>query len=57
MQYNIIIGLAGALLGSGASLIDYFVVSVPYGIMIPLLLVSIILIFTGFIIRKKQKKD
>lgn len=52
-----IISLIGILLGNGALLIDYFVISVPHVIMIPFLIVSIILIFTGLIIRKKQKKD
>ena len=52
-----IISLIGILLGYGALLIDYFVISVPYVIMIPFLIVSIILIFAGFIARRKQKKD
>lgn len=51
------ISLAGILLGNGALLIDYFVMSVPYAIMIPILLVAVILIFTGLIMRRKQKKD
>ena len=49
------ISLAGILLGNVALLVDYFVISVPYGIMIPLLLVACILIFVGLIIRRKQK--
>ena len=52
-----IIWLIGILLGNGALLIDYFVISVPHVIMLPLLIVSITLIFTGLIIGKKQKKD
>lgn len=51
------ISLVGIILGNGALLIDYFVISVPYVIMIPILLVAIILIFTGLIMRKKQKND
>lgn len=49
------ISLAGILLGNGALLIDYFVTYVPYEIMIPVLLISIILIFTGLVMRKKRK--
>lgn len=51
-----IISLIGILLGNGALLIDYFVISVPHVIMIPLLIVSIIFIFTGLIIRKNKEK-
>ena len=51
------ISLVGILLGNIALLVDYFLISVPHVILIPLLIVSIILIFTGLIIRKKQKKD
>ena len=51
------ISLIGILLGYSALLMDYFVISVPYVIMIPLLIVSIILIFTGLIERRKQKQD
>jgi hypothetical protein len=51
------ISLAGVLLGNCALLIDYFVISIPYAIMIPVLLIAIILIFAGLIVRKKQKKD
>lgn len=51
------ISLIGILLGNIALLIDYFIISVPYVIMIPILIVAIILIFTGLFMRKKQKKD
>ncbi|MBQ9083916.1 MAG: hypothetical protein IJY28_10570 [Clostridia bacterium] len=51
------ISLIGILLGYSALLIDYFVISVPYAIMIPLLMVSIVLIFAGLIQRRKQKKN
>ena len=51
------ISLTGILLGYGALLIDYFVISVPYVIMIPLLLVTIILIFAGLIKRRRQKEN
>ena len=51
------ISLIGILLGNIALLVDYFLVSVPYAIMIPILVVAIILIFTGFIMRKKQKNN
>ena len=49
------ISLEGVLLGNCALLIDYFATSIPYAIMIPVLLIAIILIFTGLIVRKKQK--
>ena len=52
-----IISLAGILLGNEALLIDYFVISVPYVLMIPALLIAIILIFTGFMMRKRHKDD
>ena len=51
------ISLAGVLLGNCALLIDYFVTTIPYAIMIPVLLIAIILIFAGLIVKKKQKKD
>lgn len=51
------ISLVGILLGNIALLIDYFIISVPHVIMIPILLVAIILIFAGLVIRRKQKKD
>lgn len=44
------ISLIGVLLGNGALLVDYFAISIPYIIMIPILLVSITLIFAGLII-------
>ena len=51
------IALAGILLGNGALLIDYFVTSVPHVVMIPILLVAIILIFSGLVMRKKHKNN
>lgn len=51
------ISLIGILLGNIALLVDYFLLSIPYVIMIPILIVAIILIFTGLVMRKKQKKD
>ncbi len=50
------ISLIGILLGNGALLIDYFAISIPHIIMIPILVVALILIFAGLIIRKRQKK-
>ena len=49
------ISLIGIILGIGIQIIDFFVISIPYVIFIPLEFVAIILIFAGFIIRKKQK--
>lgn len=43
------ISLIGILLGYGALLIDYFAISIPHIIMIPILIVALILIFTGLI--------
>ena len=51
------ISLIGILLGNIALLVDYFLISVPHVMMIPILFVAIILIFTGLFMRKKQKKD
>ena len=51
------ISLIGILLGNIALLVDYFLISVPHVMMIPILFVAIILIFTGLVMRKKQKKD
>lgn len=51
------ISLAGILLGNGALLIDYFLTSVPHVVMIPILLVAIILIFSGLVMRKKHKNN
>lgn len=50
------ISLIGILLGNIALLVDYFIISVPYVVMIPILFVAIILIFAGLVMRKKQKK-
>ena len=50
------ISLIGIILGNGALLVDYFAISIPYIIMIPLLVISVILIFAGLFMRKKQKK-
>ena len=51
------ISLIGILSGNVALLVDYFIISVPYVIMIPVLLVAIVLIFTGLVMRKRQKND
>lgn len=48
--------MIGIVLGIGVQIIDFFVISIPYVIFIPLEIVAIILIFAGFIIRKKKKK-
>ena len=46
----------GIILGAGIRVVDVLVANIPYVIIIPLQIVAIILIFTGFIIRKKEKK-
>uniref|UniRef100_UPI00405782CB hypothetical protein n=1 Tax=Acetatifactor sp. TaxID=1872090 RepID=UPI00405782CB len=51
------ISLIGIILGIGMQIIDFFVISIPYVIFIPLEIVAIILIYAGFIIRKKQKEQ
>ena len=48
--------LIGIILGNVAWIVDSFVISIPYVIMIPLLVVAIMLIFTGFIIRRSKRK-
>lgn len=50
------ISLAGILLGNISLLVDYFFISIPYAIMIPILLIAVVLIFAGLIMRKKQTK-
>lgn len=50
------ISLAGILLGNISLLIDYFFISIPYAIMIPILLIAIVLIFAGLIMRKRKKE-
>lgn len=49
------ISLIGIMLGIVVQIIDFFVISIPYAIIIPLDIVAIILIFAGFIIRKSEK--
>ena len=51
------ISLIGILLGNIALIADYFIISVPYAVMIPILFTAILLIFTGLVMRKKQKKE
>lgn len=50
-----LISLIGIILGLGLQVIDYFVISIPYMVIIPLDIVAIVLIFTGLVIRKKEK--
>lgn len=52
-----VISLAGILFGNAALLLDYFIIPVSPIIMIPLLLISITMIFTGLAMRKKSQKD
>jgi len=51
------ISLIGILLGNVALLVDYFIISVPHVVMLPILFVAIIMIFTGLVMRKKQKEE
>ncbi len=44
----------GIILGMVTTTIDFLVVSAPYMVMIPLELISLILIFAGFIMRKNK---
>lgn len=50
------ISWGGILLGNGALLIDCFLFSIPNAVMIPILTVAIILVFAGFIMRKRNTK-
>ena len=52
-----VISLAGIIFGNAVLLLDYFITPVPPVIMIPILIISITMIFTGFIMRKKSQKD
>lgn len=53
-KWRYILGL-GCVLGIVLTVIDYLIITIPYVIIIPLQIVSIILIFTGLIIRKNMK--
>lgn len=46
--------LAGIILGMVIITIDFLVVSVPYIVIIPMELISLVLIFAGFIMRKNK---
>ena len=43
------------ILGIALDVIDYFVAEIPYMIFIPLQIVAIVMIFGGFIGRKREK--
>lgn len=45
---------AGIILGVVLTALDLWVIRIPYVIIIPLEIISIILIFAGLIIRKRQ---
>ncbi len=49
------ISLLGIILGIAVMVMDFLVAGIPYIIIIPLEIVSIVLIFAGFIIRKNEK--
>ncbi|MBQ2882787.1 MAG: hypothetical protein IJE43_03290 [Alphaproteobacteria bacterium] len=53
-KWRYILGL-GCVLGIVLTVIDYFIITIPYVIIIPLQIVAIILIFTGLVIRKNTK--
>lgn len=50
-----LISLIGIILGIGLQVIDYFIITIPYVVIIPLDIVAIVFIFTGLVIRKKEK--
>ena len=52
-KWRCILGI-GIVLGWGIQIVDHFIMSMPNVIFIPLELISIILIFTGFIMRKRR---
>ena len=47
--------LIGIVLGIAVEIMDFLIGSIPYAIIIPLQVVAIVLIFSGFIIRKREK--
>lgn len=49
------ISLIGIVLGITVQIIDFFIISISYAIIIPLDIAAIILIFAGFIIKKNEK--
>ena len=55
-KWRWILGI-GCVLGIVLTVIDYYIISIPYVIIIPLQVVAIILIFTGLIIRKRSKSN
>lgn len=55
-KWRCILGI-GCVLGIVLTVVDYFIISIPYVIIIPLQVVAIILIFTGLIIRKRSKSN
>ena len=52
-----LIPLIGIIWGLSLQVVDYFVISIPYVVIIPLDIVAIVLIFAGLVIRKKGKTD
>ncbi|MBR5799911.1 MAG: hypothetical protein IKY23_07590 [Lachnospiraceae bacterium] len=50
-----VISAVGIVLGIVMSIMDYFIKSIPYAIIIPLDIIAVILIFTGLIMRKKAR--
>lgn len=47
----------GTILGIGVQILDFLVKGIlPYVIIIPIEIVAIVLIFSGFIVRKIEKK-
>lgn len=55
-RWRYILGI-GCVLGIVLTVVDYFIITIPYVIIIPLQIVAIILIFTGLIIRKNTKSN
>lgn len=49
------ISVIGIILGMVVTVIDFLIEGIPYVITIPLIIVSIILIYAGLIIRKREK--
>lgn len=54
LKWRYISGI-GIILGMVVTVIDFLVEGIPYVITIPLVIVSIILIYAGLIIRKREK--
>ncbi|MBE5877344.1 MAG: hypothetical protein E7290_10715 [Lachnospiraceae bacterium] len=52
-KWRLVLG-GGIILGVVLNVMDYFITEIPYVIFIPLQIVAIVLLFGGFIWRKRE---